>query len=109
MRKLWFNQTGDADFDYGLFEEEETPDVGLGDTLDKFDDNPRVDYTHSFDKEMLPEELQWNEQGEHCEFIYTERENIQSEMNFATTQEEIDNLYKRLDTLYDLSDQEGCF
>lgn len=109
MRELWFNQNGEEDLVRSATNEEDTPDFGLGDTIDKFDDNPRMNYSHDFGPDAIPEELQWNEQGEHCEFIYTENHNIQSDMNFAKTQEEIDELYDRQDKLYELWDEEGCF
>jgi len=123
MRKLWFNQSGSSDNSSPIEwagvdqsgniiqqeEEEDAPDFGLGDTIDKFDDNPQVKYSHDFGPDAIPQELQWNEQGEHCEFIYTENDNIQTDMNFAKTQEEIDGLYGKLDKLYEVWDEEGCF
>lgn len=100
--KLWFNIEGDE------MEEEVIPDMPQGDSLDKFDPEGGFVYNHPFGFDDLPEEVQWNEEVEHCEFLKTERENITTEMNFATTQEEIDELGEKLELLSELSETEDC-
>ena len=96
-KKLWFNQTGD-----GL------PDIAVADMIDKFDDTPNLRHMHPFGFDDLPVDVQFNEQGEHCEFLKTEREQLLTNLNFAKTQQEIDDIYQALDILSEAGSGEEC-
>ena len=104
MRKLWFNQTGEEE----VYEEELLAQIPKGDRLDVFDPQGGFKYSHKFGFDDLPDEVRWNEEAEHCEFINTERERAMNNQNFVQTQEEIDKLNKKLDLLDDLAVEEDC-
>ncbi len=97
MRKLWFNQMG-----------EDVPDIAIGDMLDKYDSTPNLRHIHPFGFDDLPSDVKFNEQGEHCEFLKTEREQLLTKMNFAKTQQEIDDIYQALEILSEAGSGEEC-
>lgn len=125
---LWFNQTGqflvgqnvstpnqnvgtpDADFE----DEQPQPLWEYGgqtpksDIIDQFDPESGISLSHPFDKYGLPEGFEINHNQRHCDFINNEISNNYSQMNFATSQKEIDDLYEKIDLLQDLSSEEEC-
>jgi len=116
MNGLWFNQTGqnltpndngdDTEMPPPLWEYGgQTP---LGDTIDQFEPESGISLEHPFDEAGFPEDLKFNHNQDHCAFVNNEINNIHTQMNFAKSQQEIDKLYERLDTLYDLGDEALC-
>jgi hypothetical protein len=114
---IWFNQSGNS---ASLQTQSDTPtptptplweyggQTSLGDTIDDFSNEGYINVSHPFDESGVPDHMRINENQEHCDFVNNEIENIHTEMNFANSQAEIDELYKKLDILLDLSDEENC-
>ena len=115
---LWFNQDGQDNFEETVEENVEedfvVPDweyggeTSVGDTIDEFSDTGNINISHDFDESGLPSDMQITQDVEHCEFIKTEIESAYTDMNYATSQEEIDRLYERVDMLESLRVEEMC-
>tara|TARA_R110000744_G_scaffold171861_2_gene290380 strand:+ start:1820 stop:2131 length:312 start_codon:yes stop_codon:yes gene_type:complete len=101
-RNLWFNQSG-----IDTTDGEDSPELPLGDTIDKFDSSGKFSYTHPFDENGVPDEIKVSIRNPHCRFITLQIEKLYNDLNFANSQQQIDNIYSSIDRMEEI--QQECF
>ena len=99
---LWFNQDGEE------AEEGEFIDTITGDEIDKFSKSGNMVVSHEFDEKGVPEEVNIQFRVEECEFLQTELDDSYTELNFAATQGEIDEIYKKIELLEAVLGETNC-
>tara|TARA_R100000988_G_C3958144_1_gene144731 strand:+ start:360 stop:677 length:318 start_codon:yes stop_codon:yes gene_type:complete len=102
-KNLWFNQDGEGDDTNGEF-----VDTITGDEIDKFSKTGDIALSHSFDEKGVPEEVNIQFRVEECEFLQTELDDSYTELNFAATQGEIDEIYKKIELLEAVLGETNC-
>ena len=101
-KNLWFNQTG-----MDMTDGEDSPELPLGDTIDKFDSTGKFSYSHPFDEKGVPDEIKVQTKNPHCRFIKLQLEKLYNDLNFANSQEQIDYIYSSIDNMEEL--QNECY
>ena len=97
IKTLWFNQ--DGEFQEG---------TATGDEIDEFSPTGAISLSHEFDEKGVPDEVRITVRAEECEFLRTELNDSLYDLNFADTQQEIDELYEKIEVLEDLINEENC-
>ncbi len=86
---------------------EDTPELPLGDTIDKFDPSGNIWYSHPFDERGVPDEIKVNIRNAHCKFVKLQLEKLYNDLNFANSQAEIDTIYSSIDKMEEI--QNECY
>jgi len=107
-KNLWFNQDGNNGEQVENEVNGEFVDTITGDEIDKFSKTGDISLPHSFDEKGVPEEVNIQFRVEECEFLQVELDNSKSELNFATTQKEIDAIYKKIELLETVLGNANC-
>ena len=88
--------------------EEDMPSLPMGDTIDKFDPMGTMNYSHPFDESGTPEEVNITIETGHCNFMSSELDTLYSDLNFARSQEDVDKIYKKIETLEEMISNQKC-
>jgi|TARA_B100001094_G_scaffold250781_2_gene248403 hypothetical protein len=86
---------------------EDSPELPLGDTIDKFDPSGNIWYSHPFDERGIPDEIKVNIRNAHCKFVKLQLEKLYNDLNFANSQAEIDTIYSSIDKMEEI--QNECY
>tara|TARA_R110002074_G_scaffold45138_4_gene117185 strand:+ start:1040 stop:1399 length:360 start_codon:yes stop_codon:yes gene_type:complete len=80
-----------------------------GDGIDTFSETGELSVSTMIDSSVMPDGFRLNPQEqETCEYLHTTLHNLEANANFADTQEELDELVKDMDMIYELKENAGC-